>query len=214
MFSYLQQSAYKLIFAGLLLSISLIHPKATPPILLSFMLLWGLRRISTLKDVLILILTSIVGLGPLIYAIIYKLVSEFIHLYLPSLYSLPTGKCIYVMRIVKYVLRTYLTYSLMLVTFIVLLAFIIYYKMKTPPSIKSLSVTDAFLPRTSALRSAYLFVILSLIVLVFIISYIYDMLPHPLLKLIIESRPLSIVRYLIMRYHVMVVPLFMSLIHI
>ena len=209
MFLYPQQSTYKLILAGILLSISLTYPKATPLILLSFMLLWGLGRISTLKDVLILILTGIIGLAPLTYATTYKLIGEFIHLYLPSLYSLPAEKRTYVMCIVKYVLRTYLTHSLIFATFLLLLVLIIYYRMKTSSSTESLSVMDVFSPRTSALSSASLFITLSLIVLVFIIYYIYDLLPYPLSRLVINSRPLFIVRYLIMRYHIMVVPLFL-----
>ena len=80
-------STYNLILAGLLLSSSFIHPKAVLIASLSFIILWGFRKINTIRNVIVPILVSIISLAPLAWAIIYKLIYALLNFYLPKIWS-------------------------------------------------------------------------------------------------------------------------------
>jgi len=209
MFSYPRLTARELILAGLLLSVSLTHPKATPLILLSFTLLWGLKRINTLKDILVPIFTGIIGLGPLAWAILYKLIGGFVCCYLPWLYDLSAEERVQVMLIAKHFFKTCFTHPLTFAILLVLVVLTIYHKMRASTPGGPFPTTDALSPKISASRLTSLLMILFIVILAFIASYIHGLLPCSLSRLIAELRPLSLLRYLVMRYHVMIAFLIM-----
>jgi len=195
-------STYNLILTGLLLSSSFIHPKAVLIASLSFIILWGFGKINTIRSVIIPILVSIISLAPLAWAIIYKLIYALLNFYLPILSANETA---WVLRTSEYILKRYSVYLLIFVVFS-LFALLIYRDEKISVSSSSENVLSR---NTFDSGPVYLFICLSTSILLFATFYIYNLLPSPFMELIEQSRSLSLLKCLLIRYHVITASLFL-----
>ena len=195
-------STYNLILAGLLLSSSFIHPKAVLIASLSLIILWGFRRINTIRNVIVPILVSIISLAPLAWAIIYKLIYALLDFYLPILSADETA---WILQMSEHILKRYSVYFLTFVVFS-LLALLIYRDEKFSVSSSSEKV---LLRGTADSRLVYLFIYLSTTILLFATLYIHNLFPSPFIELIEQLHPLSLLKCLLIRYHVITASLFL-----
>ena len=192
---------YELLLSGLLLAQSFINPRASFITLLTLTILWALKKLNFI-DMVASVLTCFAFISPLAWTVIYKITASFIKVYLGRLYELPIEAESYLV-LMESVLKSN---SLLLAVGIILTSIYVYYwlrllRLRSPH--KSVSPT---LPlRLSATKLVLLFVLLSILDLAFISLYAYDLLPQDFVELIEGNRLLNTIRYLVFRYHIMMV---------
>jgi len=196
-----KKRSYELIFSGLLLAQSFINPRASFIMLLTSTILWIFGKLAFL-EIIASILTCFTFMSPLTWTVIYKVTASFIEVYLRRAYELPIETELYVTSM-ESLLRSG---SPLIVASIVLMLTYIYYRLK----FSRLRSSNKLPNYTRSLKFSYtqllsLFVALSILVLVFIILYTYSLLPQSFIVLTKKNHFLNIIRYLIFRYHIMIV---------
>jgi len=193
-------SNHRLALSAIITSITFLNPRMTLIVLLTFTLLWGLKRLKSM-EILILLLISLMSLGPLLWTIIYKVSAAFIFRYLAR--SLPFS--VEIGRIVlmnKYLLKVH--NNTFILAFFIASVLYLYYRARSYQLVKRdiLPVSDV-VHKIPPDRFMLFFIMALCITLASVFLYINSSTLPYILKLMNDNYILYIPKYLVMRYHIM-----------